>query len=109
MKLENGGEFTLVQSTDYPFDGAIRFTAKNVKVNAPVHLRLRVPGWAAGGFIKGAGADRELTAADAVNLFGYSWRILKKHGCASRGIWIWKIRYTVANNMVEKTSWTGCH
>lgn len=33
----------LVQSTDYPFDGTIRFTAKDVKVNAPVHLRLRVP------------------------------------------------------------------
>ena len=65
VKLENGGEFTLVQSTDYPFDGAIRFTAKNVKVNAPGHLRLRVPGWAAGGSIKGAGADRELTEADA--------------------------------------------
>ena len=28
VKLENGGEFTLVQSTDYPFDGTIRFTAK---------------------------------------------------------------------------------
>ena len=37
VKLENGGEFTLVQSTDYPFDGTIRFTTKDVKVNAPVH------------------------------------------------------------------------
>ena len=64
VKLENGGEFTLVQSTDYPFDGTIRFTAKDVKVNVS-SFRLRVPGWSAGGSIKGAGADRELTKEDA--------------------------------------------
>ena len=38
IKLKNGGEFTLVQETDYPFDGKIRFTAKDIKTNAPVHL-----------------------------------------------------------------------
>ena len=50
---------------NYPFDGKIRFTAKDIKTNAPVHLRLRVPGWAASGSIKGANADRELGKQDA--------------------------------------------
>lgn len=101
VKLENGGEFTLVQSTDYPFDGAIRFTAKNVKVNAPVHLRLRVPGWAAGGSIKGAGADRELTAADAGTYLDILVEDLQNMDVQLN--LDMKIRYTVANNMVEET------
>ena len=101
VKLENGGEFTLVQSTDYPFDGAIRFTAKDVKVNAPVHLRLRVPGWAAGGFIKGTGADRELTAADAGTYLDILVEDLQNMDVQLN--LDMKIRYTVANNMVEET------
>ncbi len=101
VKLENGGEFTLVQSTDYPFDGTIRFTAKDVKVNAPVHLRLRVPGWSAGGSIKGAGADRELTKEDA----GTYLDILVEDP-QNMDVQLsldMKVRYTVANNMVEET------
>lgn len=101
VKLENGGEFTLVQSTDYPFDGTIRFTAKNVKVNAPVHLRLRVPGWSTGGSIKGIGADRELTKADA----GTYLDILVEDP-QNMDVQLsldMKVRYTVANNMVEET------
>ena len=101
VKLENGGEFTLVQSTDYPFDGTIRFTAKDVKINAPVHLRLRVPGWSAGGSIKGAGADRELTKEDA----GTYLDILVEDP-QNMDVQLsldMKVRYTVANNMVEET------
>ena len=101
VKLENGGEFTLVQSTDYPFDGTIRFTAKDVKINAPVHLRLRVPGWSAGGSIKGIGADRELTKADA----GTYLDILVEDP-QNMDVQLsldMKVRYTVANNMVEET------
>ena len=91
----------LVQSTDYPFDGTIRFTAKDVKVNAPVHLRLRVPGWSAGGSIKGAGADRELTKEDA----GTYLDILVEDP-QNMDVQLsldMKVRYTVANNMVEET------
>ena len=83
VKLENGGEFTLVQSTDYPFDGAIRFTAKNVKVNAPVHLRLRVPGWAAGGSHQGRWRRPRADSSRCRHLSGYSRGGSTEYGCTA--------------------------
>ena len=53
-----------------------------MKVNAPVHLRLRVPGWSAGGSIKGAGADRELTKEDAGTYLIFWWKILRIWMCS---------------------------
>ena len=102
VKLENGGEFTLVQETDYPFDGKIRFTAKDIKTNAPVHLRLRVPGWAASGSIKGANADRELGKQDAGTYLDILVENLE--GLDVELNLDMQVRYTVANNLVEETT-----
>ena len=101
VKLENGGEFTLVQETNYPFDGKIRFTAKDIKTNAPVHLRLRVPGWAAGGSVKGANIDRELGKQDAGTYLDILVEDLQNMDVQL--VLNMEIRYTVANNMVEET------
>ena len=43
--LKNGAAFTLRQTTDYPFDGRIRFTVSQAN-GVPFVLHLRVPGWA---------------------------------------------------------------
>ena len=67
----------------------------------PVHLRLRVPGWSVGGSIKGTGADRELTKEDA----GTYLDILVEDP-QNMDVQLsldMKVRYTVANNMVEET------
>lgn len=101
IKLKNGGEFTLVQETDYPFDGKIRFTAKDIKTNAPVHLRLRVPGWAVGGSVKGANIDKELGKQDAGTYLDI--RVEELQDMDVQLVLNMEIRYTVANNMVEET------
>jgi len=50
-----GHRVTIVEETEYPFDGKIRFTLKS---DGPVKfpLRLRIPSWAAGARIQAGGA-----------------------------------------------------
>ncbi len=43
--LKNGAAFTLVQETDYPFEGKITFTVSESN-GLPFALHLRAPGWA---------------------------------------------------------------
>ena len=50
VKLENGGEFTLVQSTDYPFDGTIRFTAKECESKCSGSFKTSCSGMVSGRF-----------------------------------------------------------
>ncbi len=51
LKVENFGEVTLRQTTDYPWDGKVSIKienikrAKGVKKNAKMTFALRVPGW----------------------------------------------------------------
>lgn len=55
--LEHGCAATLVQKTEYPYDGNIRFTFEDVKQNAPVTLYVRIPGWVRKGSIRLITAD----------------------------------------------------
>ena len=52
IAMPGGLEATLVQKTEYPYDGNIRFSFENIKKNAPVTLHVRIPGWVRGGIIK---------------------------------------------------------
>ena len=65
IRLNNGAAFTLVQTTDYPWNGDILLTVQDVKSDVPFTLMVRVPGWADGGTLTYAGVRRKLTAADA--------------------------------------------
>ncbi len=65
IALENGAEFTLVQQTEYPYDGKIRFTCEDVRAAKRFTLKLRIPGWAAGGSVCVNGTEKKLTPADA--------------------------------------------
>lgn len=51
IALSGGCEATLVQTTEYPYDGQICFTFEDVTVNAPVTLHVRIPGWVRKGSI----------------------------------------------------------
>lgn len=44
LKLETG-EFEILQESDYPWEGKIKFTVNSNSEN-PVKLRIRIPGWA---------------------------------------------------------------
>lgn len=48
--LKNGAEFTLIQHTDYPWDGKIIFEIKNGN-GIPFTLHMRVPSWCKGGML----------------------------------------------------------
>lgn len=63
LELECGARVRLCQTTDYPWDGLVRFAAE--VSGAPAWLMLRVPGWCASGSVEAGGASRRLTCADA--------------------------------------------
>ena len=80
IRLENGAQFTLVQKTDYPYDGRICFfpektegetfgkenhTSEKCSVGkTPFVLHLRIPGWAVSGTLELSNAERQQTGAD---------------------------------------------
>lgn len=45
IDLQKGCKATLIQETEYPYDGRIRFYFENVKRNTPLKLHVRIPGW----------------------------------------------------------------
>lgn len=102
VKLENGAEFTLVQETEYPFDGKICFTAKNIKKDCSVHLRLRVPGWATAGFVKVEGKIQKLTEEESGTYLDICVNSLKEMDVELN--LTMEVRYTVANLMVEEAA-----
>lgn len=65
IELPCGAEFLMCQSTDYPYDGKIRFTFEDVKQEQPWNLHIRIPGWAESGKIRVNGKEQLLDAADS--------------------------------------------
>ncbi|MDO4272399.1 MAG: glycoside hydrolase family 127 protein [Eubacteriales bacterium] len=55
--LDNGAEFTIEQKTDYPWDGTISFSFKEIKNPGTFTLKLRIPQWAVSGSIKKNGVE----------------------------------------------------
>ncbi len=100
VELKNGAAFTLEQETEYPFDGRIHFSVKDVETDQPVHLRLRVPAWAVSGTVKTAKEERELTKEDSGTYLDlYFEHVSDLDVVLDLEM---KPRYTVANNMVEE-------
>lgn len=66
--LENGAQFTLVQQTDYPWDGAISFHIRESNSKS-FRIKLRIPGWCRSGAITLNGVQTALTQADAGTYF----------------------------------------
>ena len=63
--LEGGMAFTLVQDTDYPWDGTIRLSCKDIENPRPFTLQVRIPGWLESGSVSLNGQRTELGASDA--------------------------------------------
>lgn len=104
IKLTDGAEFELIQTTQYPYEGAIEFTTGNVTVDAPVILALRIPVWA-----QHAKVTVHTSAGDEVRVLGeeaegtYFYVSLQHIQGSSVTLELpMEVRYTVANDLVEE-------
>lgn len=103
VTTDNGAAFTLEQKTGYPYDGKILFEIQDVKVDKPIKLYVRVPGWVENGSITGPDQKKvELTSKDA-NTF-VEVEISKLAGATVEVDFDMPVRYTVANTMVEENT-----
>jgi DUF1680 family protein len=100
IRLKNGVEFTLIQQTDYPWNGTIRFAFEQVKNPVPFQLKLRVPGWADEGSISVNGSIRRLSRENA----GSYQTVAIEHPETDIVVLSlpMKARFTIANTMVEE-------
>lgn len=100
IRLENGADFCLVQDTEYPFDGRIRFTCESVRARQGFFLNLRIPGWAAGGSISVNGEERKLTKAQAGTY--QTVEVTDPEKTEVLLLLDMNVRYTTAHHMVEE-------
>ncbi|HSW46410.1 MAG TPA: beta-L-arabinofuranosidase domain-containing protein [Phycisphaerae bacterium] len=71
-KVGDGGQVTITQETDYPFDGMIRFTiGAGQPVEFPLHLR--IPAWAEGAKLT-AGGENIATKAGSFTVVKRTWK-----------------------------------
>ena len=92
-------EFTLVQDTEYPYDGKIVIFGKDVRKNGVCKLMIRIPGWVENGYIKISGKTISLS---------------KENSCSYMSIMMipdrdiieiqfdMPVRYTTAHPLVEE-------
>lgn len=103
VNLENGTAYTLVQETGYPYEGHIRFTARDIQHDGACRLALRIPAWAEGAAITVGGERRVLTAEEigtyvTVELASVeNMEVLLELPMS--------VRYTIANGMVEENTY----
>lgn len=71
-KVADGTEITIVEETDYPFDGLIRFKLKLPKpVKFPIHLR--IPQWAKSATVR-VGKKEKKAEAGTVSILEQTWK-----------------------------------
>ncbi len=71
VELKNGARFDIEETTDYPWDGEIRFSITNWN-GVPFRLMARVPGFAGGGY-------KELTGTNPVLSFDMTPFFVRAH------------------------------
>lgn len=101
IRLENGAAFTLVQNTEYPYDGRIHFTGEEIESEQGFALKLRIPGWASKGYVEYDGKKTVLGKADAGTYFEIEIKNPKNLDVVLD--LDMEVRYTTAHNMVEET------
>lgn len=102
IRLKNGAEFTLVQETDYPWNGRIRFTFEDVKSNQSFQLKIRVPDWVENGYIRVNKEDQNLTKRESS-----TYQTVKVEYPKQTVIDVFfemKARCTISHNMVEENT-----
>ncbi len=104
ISLPCGAAFTLVQETNYPYDGKITFKLTDWN-NVPFQMNLRIPGWVRSGRVLTGSDDQmlfALTSADsATYLTVSSSDLADSHLVLDLDM---PVRYTVSHAMVEENT-----
>jgi len=103
LELKCGAEFTLVQTTKYPYDGIITLTSKDVIVDSSIGFNIRIPHWCEGGRIVVNGKSTDITS----DMRGSYVKIMLD---SVKDIQIsisfdMPVRFTIANAMVEEDTY----
>lgn len=102
FELNNGAAFTLEQKTEYPWDGHVVMEFKDVQKDVPVSVKLRIPGWASGGYISVNGKKLvDLDKSHAATYF--SVNVEKLAGAKIELHLEMPVRLTVAHSYLEET------
>lgn len=101
IELESGAKFSLCQQTQYPWDGKIVFTVKNIRKDAPFQFHLRIPGWVRSGAVRlNDGSERVLTGKDAAGYLEFA--VNSPEGFHLEAEFDMPVRCTEAHPLVEE-------
>ena len=110
ISLGSGTSFTLVQQTEYPYDGRIVFTTEDVEKSGPFTLHLRLPGWMFSGSIEimtaSSCSSHALSAKDAESYYAVPVEDPKDMKIILT--LDMPVRYTRAHSMVEEAVGQAC-
>lgn len=91
--------FTLVQETDYPYDGRIVLSGRDVTRTGKCTLMVRVPGWVESGYIEAPSGKIELTKKNACSYVAVEMEPGRDTVTVQLDM---PVRYTVAHPLVEE-------
>jgi DUF1680 family protein len=101
FRLDNGAAFTIKQKTEYPWDGRIVMEFGDVKEDAPISVKLRIPGWLTSGFITVNG--EKVADLDKDNASSYFSIDIEKIGGTRIELQLdMPVRLTVAHSYLEE-------
>jgi hypothetical protein len=100
VQLKNGMSFTMIQETNYPWDGLIRFRFRDIRRDQSFTLMIRVPGWVESGIIQYAGQTRVITENDGNTYIPLEVKRLEDSRIEVR--FDMPARYTIAHPFVEE-------
>ncbi|MBQ7063679.1 MAG: glycoside hydrolase family 127 protein [Firmicutes bacterium] len=105
LEQENGA-VEVLQETDYPYDGRIRFTFRQAAGHVPeFRLTLRIPGWVRGGRVVVKRGSEVLH--EYPGLCGSGWLVLdlvRPDECEVLVNWNMRPRLTMAHSLVEEAA-----
>lgn len=101
IKFSNGAEFTLIQETNYPYDGKINFKFKDVKKEEKIKLNIRIPGWVNTGYIRTKEHNYEINKKCKSGY--YNLEVLAKEGEVIEAYFDMQVRFTQGHMMIEET------
>lgn len=91
--------FTIVQKTQYPYDGRIEFRAENVTGCDQIKLMVRVPGWVSSGQITAGDKKITLTKENASSYVEVTFRPSEESVTVDFDM---PVRFTTAHPLVEE-------
>lgn len=100
--FDEESRFTLVQNTDYPYDGRIAIGFEEIAIDRPVTFQLRIPGWVTSGWLEADGKRRLLSARDAGTY--YPLVIADLHTTSITLQLDMPARLTISHPLVEETT-----